>query len=206
MPISERRHDLGRYNPSGHPAWRALCAVRRRASAGLRHHAAGEPCPWRSHRDGRLPDSSPRDDDWGCRPLSPRPSQFRSCSCLGYGLQKYMLNRTFWARIFCRRCWSPSGCLWCSRTLCWKGFQRRQSAPANRRDFHRLASIGGVNLGVMPLLTFASAVAGDRRAQPAFLSHRAWAGLPGDLGRCNDGEPDGHQAPAISLPRPRASP
>ena len=55
-PISGcERWSLARHPHPGRAARRPLCAVRGRAVADLRHHAAGQPRAWRSDRARRLP-------------------------------------------------------------------------------------------------------------------------------------------------------
>jgi hypothetical protein len=98
-----------------------------------------------------------------------------------------------WATTSCRRCLSPSVCRWCCRTRFCKGFQPTASA-AHGRAFHGLDRSRGLNLGVMPLLTFASALVVIVGLNQLFYRTSLGRAFRRDLRRCDDGQPDGHQA------------
>ena len=77
--------------------------------------------------------------------------------------------------------------------------------PARRaRDRHPGAR-RRIAVGVMPLLTFVSAVAVIVGAEPALLPHRARPRVPRHLGRPRDGAADGRRHPSASSPSPWAS-
>jgi branched-chain amino acid transport system permease protein len=114
--------------------------------AGLRHHAAGEPRPWRPHRDGRLSDPASGDAS-GLSPFLAAaiamPFMFASATdCRAHAQPRR------WARTSCRRFWSPSVCRWCCRTRLLEGF----SADSQRLHFGALSTasieVAGLNLGV----------------------------------------------------------
>jgi branched-chain amino acid transport system permease protein len=76
---------------------------------------------------------------------------------LGYGLQKYMLNRVLGEDIL-PPLLVTFGLSVVLQNALLEGFSADSQRLPDRRAFHGLDRSGRINLGVMPLLTFASAV------------------------------------------------
>jgi branched-chain amino acid transport system permease protein len=75
---------------------------------------------------------------------------------LGYGLQKYMLNRVLGEDIL-PPLLVTFGLSVVLQNALLEGFSADSQRLPDGRPFHGLDRSGGVNLGVLPLLTFASA-------------------------------------------------
>ena len=137
-PISERRHELARHHRPGRAARRALCAVRGGAQPRLRHHAAGQPRPWRPDRARRLSDPASSSRRSASIRSSPLLIAVPVMFALGWALQSSSSTARS-ARTSCRRCWSPSAFRSSSRTRCSKAFSADSRRISGRRAGDRLA-------------------------------------------------------------------
>jgi branched-chain amino acid transport system permease protein len=108
---------------------------------------------------------------------------------VGWGLQRVVLNRTLGKDIL-PPLLVTFGLSVALQNAMLEGFSAdSQRIGAGALETRR--SLGPVTVGVMPLLTFASAIAVIVTLNRHLLPHRAWPRLPGGVGRSGDGQPDG---------------
>ena len=114
---------------------------------------------------------------------------------IGWALQ-FSCSTARSARTSCRRCWSPSACRSSSRTACSKAFPPTAGASPSAGWKPRRVALGPINVGVMPLLTFASAIAVIVGLNQLFYRTVARPRLSRHLGRSGHRRADGHPAEA----------
>jgi hypothetical protein len=153
----------------GHPAWRALRAVRCRSVAGLRHHAVGQSRPWRPDRAGRLSHPAPGHDDG---PVALYRRGDRHALHVRWATDcRNTCSTACWARTSCRRCLVTFGLSVVLQNALLARLLSRQPALSTGLAFHSLVASGGAQSRRHAAAHLRLGDRGDRWTEPAFLSH-----------------------------------